>query len=272
MNEYFDELATLDPTRVRAVGFRFDKAGSKFIENGREISALELPDNVKRWGTRPLIDATTLNYPELQLIFHTLSDLSQPFDVIYVEPDDYRERDDIDAISGQQKFDLSDDGPGLEQLWPFVGTTQSNCTNIISMGFEGHRVVSLLSSDQLSEPGLESVRLIVGVPAYRAGFDLDSLRQNSEALRLVECADDRELTFVAANNAFEMYQQLNKIAKAKDERWSFNLVPFGTKPSAIAMAWFATKNHRSSIVTYDFVSKKKGRSTGVGRTHFIEFG
>ena len=50
-----------------------------------------------------------------------------------------------------------------------------------------------------------------------------------------------------------------------------NLIPFGTKPAAVGMAWFAVNHDEEVIVTFDNTRVADGRSSGVGRIHLTQF-
>jgi hypothetical protein len=222
-----------------------------------------------------LIDATSLAYPEIQYLLYWLHSIDCPFDLIYVEPEHYQP--DKNKQASEYKYALSDDGRGLLQLPPFIGTTQDQTINVISIGFEGHRVAGVLNNDQLQDPGFDDVRVVIGIPAFKAGFDQISLKCNSMALKQIQKLPRREVTFVAPNNPYSMIlflEELNRSIETSSEGYplkNINLVPFGTKPAAIGMAWFAVKHQENSIVTYDHVKKLAGRSSGVGKIHFTQF-
>lgn len=243
--------------------------------NDEQIPVRELEYKLKRPNEKPLIDATSLEYPEIQYLFYWLHSINCPFDLIYVEPEHYQS--DKNKLITEYKFALSDDGTGVLQLPPFIGTTQDQTINVISIGFEGHRVAGILNNDQLQDPGFEDVRIVVGIPAFKAGFDQISLKCNSMALKQIQKSPRHDVKFVAANNPHSMtlfLEELSRSIETSSEGYplkNINLIPFGTKPAAIGMAWFAVKHQGNSIVTYDHVKKLAGRSSGVGKIHFAQF-
>ncbi|MDC9725001.1 MAG: hypothetical protein PSN44_03650 [Gammaproteobacteria bacterium] len=242
--------------------------------NNSEYRISEFASKLEKPSSTPLIDATSLSYPEIQYLFYWLNKINCPFDLVYVEPEKYTEKK---VPVGEVDYLLSDDGPGVMQLAPFLGTTVTQDTiNVISIGFEGHRVAGLLNNDQLREPGFDDVRLVLGVPAFKAGYDRVSIIKNIEVFREVLKLQRYELDFAAANNPYSMIHLLEKIKSTTNIMpdtpiKSINLIPFGTKPAAIGMAWFAAKYQEDIIVTYDHVVKLPGRSEGVGRIHLASF-
>lgn len=254
---------------------RFDADCSSLVVNDKKISIRELEQGITRPSEKPLIDATSLAYPEIQYLLYWLHIIDCPFDLIYVEPEHYQS--DKKKQATEYKYALSDDGTGVLQLPPFIGTTQGQTINVISIGFEGHRVAGILNNDQLQDPGFEDVRVVIGVPAFKAGFDQISLKCNSVALKQIQKSPRREVKFVAANNPHSMtlfLEELNKSISINSEGYpvkNINLIPFGTKPAAIGMAWFAVKHQENCIITYDYVRKLTGRSYGVGKIHFAQF-
>lgn len=237
--------------------------------NGQAIRIRELHTALPRPEGKLLIDATSLNYPELQYLFYWLEQINCPFDLIYVEPEKYISSDVEFGL--KDNFQLSEDGPGLSQLPPFLGGTQSEVINVLSIGFEGHRVMGLLNNDEFTDPGLDFINLVVGVPAFKAGFERTSLKANSSALEIITKSAKKEVHFASANNPYAVLSYLKKVSKGSISQ-SINLIPFGTKPTAVGMAWFAVKNKDDTIVTYDHVKKLSGRSKGVGKVHFARFG
>jgi len=239
--------------------------------NNQSISIRDFVQNTEKnpvITAKPLIDATSLSYPELQYLFYWFNKIGEPFDLLYVEPEGY-------SPSSRDKFTLSEDGLGLVQLSPFLGRIQNNIIYIISIGFEGHRVEGLLNNDEYSNPGIQEIKLIVGVPAFKAGFDRDSLKANISALTQIKQMSSREVYIAPANNPWVIIKYLNKVLKSLDKRDGYrqklSLIPFGTKPVAIGMAWFAVKNQENTIVTYDHVKNIQGRSKGIGKVHFAQF-
>lgn len=256
---------------------QFDVDTCSLQINGEKINVRKLQEKLERPSSKPLFDATSLEYPELQYLFYWMYEVQCPFDVLYVEPEQYSPN----KVKGNKQinfsFSLSEDGPGVLQLPPFIGSTQDETINVISMGFEGHRVAGLLNNDQLQDPGFDEVIVVIGVPAFKAGFDQISIKCNSFALKQIQKLPKSSVVFSAANNSHSMLTFLESLQKSifsgnsELPTKNINLVPFGTKPSAIGMAWFAVNHQENTIVTYDYIKKLSGRSLGVGKIHLAQF-
>jgi hypothetical protein len=86
---------------------------------------------------------------------------------------------------------------------------------------------------------------------------------------------DADFKVVSANDPLQNYEALNTVGssfKALNRRGkrAMHLAPIGTKPVAIAMAWYAINNKGTGII-YDFIKKKNKRSRGVGKIHFWRY-
>ncbi|MDP1657867.1 MAG: hypothetical protein Q8L73_00770 [Methylotenera sp.] len=267
----------LNDKSEKILSVQFDVVTCSLKVNGKQIKIREFEQNLEHPNSKPLIDATSLEYPEIQYLFYWLHSIQCPFDVLYVEPKHYTSKKVMSKPLVDFEFALSEDGPGVLQLPPFIGSTRNETINVISMGFEGHRVAGLLNNDQLQDPGFDDVRVVIGIPAFKAGFDQISLKYNSIALKQIQKLPRREAIFAAANNPYSMtafLEQLQKSIRPENEGVplrNINLIPFGTKPAAIGMAWFAVKHQDNTVVTYDHIKKLPGRSEGVGRIHFAQF-
>lgn len=261
---------TLSENAKEIFSVEYDDSHQYLKFDGQKISLRELvgPKNLPVISGRPIIDATSLNYPELQYLFYWFNKIEKPFDLIYVEPMSYQPK-------SQDQFHLSEDGIGLAQLPPFLGRTQNNLVYVISIGFEGHRIEALLNNDEYNNPGFQDIKVIVGVPAFKAGFDRNSLKANIGALSQVKTMSHKEVHIASANNPWVIVEYLKKVYKSLDKfaevPQKLSLIPFGTKPTAIGMAWFAVKHPEETIVTYDYVKKVSGRSKGIGKVHFARF-
>lgn len=271
---------TQDYLNTRAdkiLSVQFDVENCSLQVNGDKINAREFKQKLERPCSKPLIDATSLEYPEIQYLFYWLHEIQCAFDVLYVEPEHYSSNSTKGIRQATPSFALSEDGPGVLQLPPFIGSTQNETVNVISMGFEGHRVAGLLNNDQLQDPGFDEAIIAIGIPAFKAGFDQISIKCNSIALKEIRKLPKSSVIFTAANNSHSMMIFLEKLQKSilsgnkESPTKNINLIPFGTKPAAIGMAWFAVNNQENTIVTYDYIKKLSGRSSGVGKIHLAQF-
>lgn len=209
-----------------------------------------------------LIDATSLALPELIYLFMIMNYRNKDFDVIYVQPNSYSsiKESGVDSIN---TFELSDDGIGIQQLPPFIGLTE-NSTMMIFLGFEGHRVGTLLQTEELNT---DNAICLLGIPAYKLGWEKNTLSNNYKQLEMLKNNKSASFQFSAANDPLKTYEtiKLNHTALSYEKK-RICLAPLGTKPATIAAAQFAT-NNQNTIVIYDFVKRKERRSLGTDLVH-----
>ena len=214
---------------------------------------------------RFLVDATSLSFPEIIHIFTILNNNKSDFDLIYVQPDGYTESSSSSEIVNT--FELSDDGIGIRQIPPFVGITD-NSVMFITLGFEGHRLGSLINSEEYN---IKDLHCLIGNPPFKIGWENNALSNNYKNLDLIRKGMDAYFSYAGANDPIKTYETIKKIyISSKYERKKLCLVPFGTKPSAIAVAQFAVNNN-GVVIIYDFVKKKSNRSSGVDLLHTWSF-
>jgi hypothetical protein len=220
---------------------------------------------------RVLIDATSLLLPELLYLLYWANTTQQRFDVMYVEPSGYKEKPDKPKIGSHRlDYSLSEDGPGLCML-PRYALPMDGSHLVVALGYEGHRFGSLLISDEINPANISG---ILGVPPFELGMEKNSYARNYSIMEEARKNCDANFHAIAANDPLQNYQLLKTIfqseaASLRPNR-KLHLAPFGTKPVALGMAWFAINNKGVSII-YDFVKKKRMRSVGVGKIHFWRF-
>lgn len=233
--------------------------------NDDEVKIGAIKDYILPNG-RFLVDATSLSFPEIVHIFTILNHNKSDFDLIYVQPDGYTESNSNNSETSNT-FELSDDGIGIRQIPPFVGITD-NSVMFITLGFEGHRLGSLINSEEYN---IKDLHCLIGNPPFKIGWENNALSNNYKNLDLIRKGMDAYFSYAGANDPIKTYETIKKIYKSSEyERKKLCLVPFGTKPSAIAVAQFAVNNNRVVII-YDFVKKKRNRSSGVDLLHTWSF-
>lgn len=261
--DWADEFIRKISKQVQPVSYNPDNVS---IEIGAEEFGVRNLDAYSIPAGKCLIDATSLALPELIHLFSIFSKKRRKFDVIYVQPNGYNEKKNkgIDSVT---TFDLSDDGLGIQQLPPFVGFT-ANSSLFVFLGFEGHRVGSLIYSDEFRS---DSATCLIGVPAFKIGWESKSLSSNYKQISELKNNLGGRFRFAGANDPLQTYAAIELVySSLKYEKKSMCLAPFGTKPAAIAAAQFAV-NNEGVIMTYDFVRKKKRRSDGADIVHTWSF-
>lgn len=248
----------------------FNPEASTLKINNQIINIADIESFTNLSG-RILLDATSLSFPELLYFFLLAKNTKKDFDIVYVEPHEYSRTEETKGHIKTTRFDLSIDGPGINLLPRFLSTTQ-NSNIAVSLGFEGHRFGALLQSDEFA--GSKFMGMI-GVPPFDAGWERLSYEANSD--RIAQAMQERRATFevAGANDPYANYSLLDRFYAShndplKPDPPGFHVAPFGTKPVAIAMAWFAV-THNNIGVLYDFVRKKDKRTYGCGRVHLWQF-
>lgn len=215
-----------------------------------------------------LIDSTSLDIPELSLTLkalHTISGLEVY--IIYVEPAEYAS-DPTKALD-HEEFSLSEEISGFEGTGiPTISMpvdSELYRRFIFFVGFEGGRFQNAIETYDISS---EEVRIFFGLPAFRPGWEVKSIRRNLQALN--ERSYSGRISYCSASSSTDALISLNKVASHDKETINY-IVPLGTKPNSIAAILYMLENPDSTRLLYDQPHKKHERSRGVGRLHFYHY-
>lgn len=233
----------------------------------RNLSDYRLPEG------KILVDGTSLSLPELLHVFTMLNSKQSSFDVCYIQPSTYKEHESRTGYN-TTAYDLSDDGLGVQQLPPFVGTS-NNSRILFFLGWEGHRLGALIHSEELN---IMDFTCIAGIPSYQVGWENTTLSCNFMNIKELLGATPI-FRFSGANDPVRTYKIIQEVyASTTYRNHSLSIAAFGTKPSAIAAAQFAVNNAETSkgqrqelIMLYDFVKIKSDRSQGMSIMHIWTF-
>lgn len=214
-----------------------------------------------------LVDSTSLPFPELLHLFKLLNKQKRSFDVMYVQPDKYNESN-THGLKATITYDLSDDGVGVQQIPPYVGYS-SDSIIFFFLGWEGHRLGSLINSDEFN---ITNITCLLGIPPFKASWDYKILSSNYNQLMELNNITSPRFKYAGANDPIKTYGLIQEVyvAASYQKKW-LSLAPFGTKPAAIAAAQFAVNNNERLIMLYDFVIKKQKRSLGTDLVHLWRF-
>lgn len=262
----------LDVVSRNKVTVNFDNETAELnFSGGDSISVADISDLPVPEG-RILFDATSLSLPELVYLMEWAKITSKDFDVIYVEPSAYSAQRYKSKIGIQSiDYSLSEDGPGLCMLPRFTYPIDEGHL-VVALGYEGHRFGALLISDEITPTGMTGM---LGVPPFVLGWERNTYSKNYAQMLDARKQYDAEFKVVSANDPLQNYDVLNTVdrsfrALSRRGRRAMHLAPIGTKPVAIAMAWYAINNKGTGIL-YDFIRKKSKRSKGVGKVHFWRY-
>jgi hypothetical protein len=216
---------------------------------------------------RVLIDSTSLAFPEILYLFSIFERDGQSFDVLYVQPESYKKNTEDKHLDDIETFSLSDDGVGPRQLQPFVNYSD-DISLTVCLGFEGHRFGALVHSEEFN---IKSLNYIIGVPAFKLGWENKTLANNYKMMMEVGSGLESNYKIAPANDPICIYESIDSAYKSATYlKRTFFLAPFGTKPAAVAAANFAV-NKKQLVVIYDFVRKKKQRSSGTDLVHLWRY-
>jgi hypothetical protein len=227
-------LVVYDPLRFEL------KVGDE-VFRGDELE--DLP--IKFPATTVVIDATTMEFPEIALVLRAYRRLShKPPRVVflYTEPEEYVRRPAREAPAPGSAFDLTLAFRAKNAIPAF--------TPMLSGSDKAHLVAFL---------GFEG--------AFQATWDMHALMANT---RLIE-QHRPSVRFSGANNprgAYLLLQEVHGSLRGSSCN-RLAVAPFGTKPAAIGAALYCTETDAVRLV-YDHPERKAGRTRGVHCTHWFE--
>ncbi|WP_396587733.1 hypothetical protein [Bermanella sp. R86510] len=247
---------------IKSVRFDYNDSALFINSDPIKISTLIIPFLNK--DLKVLIDATTLTFPEILYLFIYLERNKINFDVLYIQPQDYKQSSDPSSTE-IQPVRLSIDGLGPKPLPPYVQTSRKS-SMLVFLGFEGHRLGSISNSDIF---GMPEFSCLLGVPGFKAGWENKAIYNNMPYLTQLNV---KSILLSGANDPIYTYNIIERQHQAaKYDRKNLFLAPFGTKPAGIAAANYAVNNPTNLGIIYDFIQGKNGRSEGTGTAHIWKF-
>lgn len=255
----------------RSAFVQYDPQRFELIIDGTSFRSDELEDIPRKFPASSIvIDATTMEFPEIALILRAYRKLSfQPARCvfIYTEPREYVRRPAGESPAPGSAFDLSLGFRAKNAIPAFTPLLSGgNKAHLVAfLGFEGARLLRVLSDDD--GHFYTDVTVVFGTPPYQATWDMHALMANT---RLIEQFSPG-VRFSGANNPRGAYMLLQEVHRGLDGSQCNRLAvaPFGTKPAAIGAALYCVEMDRMRVV-YDHPERKEGRTRGVHRTHWFE--
>ena len=204
-----------------------------------------------------VIDATTLGVSELFYAIRSLVDLGiYRFKIIYVEPGEYTR-----VGPAQDSFALSAQNAGFRPLPRSIVDLSSDEVEagVFFIGYEANRLENALESHQML--AYKDLKVVVGIPAFQAGWELNSIVPHLELL------NDVNVSYCSANDPDSAFESLNETLKSLSPNAKMFVAPIGTKPCSIAATIFAAIHPSRVGLMYDHRTKSKNRSSGVHVWH-----
>lgn len=236
----------------------------------RADSVIDLPRNVRAGSI--LLDATTLEFPEIVLILHAYNSLPRGRKprcaFIYTEPEGYTKKPADEAITPGVAFHLSSHFKAKNPIPPFTSMFRAGTKArlVAFLGFEGSRLSQVLNDEDGHY--YHQVTVVFGMPPFQASWDLHALLANYRLLQ----RENTHVRYCSASNPRAAYQLLLEAHQANigGETNRLAVAPFGTKPMALGAALYCVENPSTPRIIYDHPVRVKGRSFGVARTHLYE--
>jgi hypothetical protein len=112
----------------------------------------------------------------------------------------------------------------------------------------------------------ECASVAFGVPAFKAGWEIDSMANNISVIRDQRIRGD--VYFCGAENPKAVFELLNNVYGGLSRNERLILAPIGTKPHGIGVALFAAIRRKVGIL-YDHPRPAKDRTSQLGHWHLF---
>ena len=211
-----------------------------------------------------VLEATTLGFVEILLCCRTLYRVDGfRLDIIYAEPEMYRSRRRQHLLH-RRDFELSNEVTGYRGVpgstFFLEGRASRRC--VFLLGYEEARMRRAFEELQVIEPTRTS--LVFGVPAFKAGWEMDSIANNIAVIREQNITGG--IYYCGAENPAAVVEVLGNIHSALQTNERLFVAPIGTKPHGIGVALFVSK-HPNVGVLYDHPRRASGRTSRLGNWH-----
>ncbi len=253
---------------------RFDASDPKIYLDGNQVLRDRLAGCI-RGKARILLDATTLGLGEiLQVLLVLGRECIRAVEFLYTEPKQYTRRTDESAAGRQLRdFNLTKNC-SFCSIHGFAHEYDANmlATHVFLLGFEPGRIRNAIEQRGDFNPERYRSHAVVGVPAFQAGWESNSIRPHLAVMEDLEITE-RSITYCQANSIRESYMTLwDLYRQLGDERGCFFVSPLGTKPHAVGAGLFLLETKGSDIPTslyYDHPKRINKRSSDVATWHHV---
>tara|TARA_Y100001934_G_scaffold147459_1_gene177075 strand:+ start:3312 stop:4229 length:918 start_codon:yes stop_codon:yes gene_type:complete len=261
------KFSTSEAARVSKESFYFQYDSDELqINLGSEVCECheftELLINLLSKGS-VLIDATSLDIPELVLLFKSLLESRvEEYHVFYVEPESYKE--DGTFPSAELEYSLSDNFLGFESTGlPEISKPvhNGNCQFYLFAGFEKSR---LQSAFELYEMNKSNAVVALGAPGFNLGWENISFSSNLKVVHDNEMIGAIE--FTAAGCPASAYAMLLGYLE-RNRTSDIFVLPLGTKPCSVGALFFVVNHPANVSILFDRPVRKEGRTSGVGKKY-----
>ena len=249
----------------RVYQLHYDPIDFEVDVNGRKIGVDEFEAFFFTMVNGPIVlEATTLGFVEILLCCRTLQRVDGfKLDIIYAEPEMYRSKRHRHLLH-RRDFELSDEVTGYRGVpgstFFLEGRASGRC--VFLLGYEEARMRRAFEELQVIEPTRTS--LVFGVPAFKAGWEMDSIANNIAVIREQNISGG--IYYCGAENPAAVVEVLSDIHGALRTNERLFVAPIGTKPHGIGVALFVSR-HPNVGVLYDHPRRASGRTRRLGNWH-----
>lgn len=274
-----DERGSATTSALRGIArtvssLHFDASNQGTFLDGNETNRDRLASHI-RGKTRVLIDATTLGLGEILQILLAISRVeNRTVEFLYAEPKKYMRRTAESAIDRQLRDFSLTNNCSFCSVQGFAHEYQANmrAAHVFLLGFEPARILNAIEQRNDFDRDLYRCQVIIGVPAFQAGWESNSIRPHLAILEELDIGE-HSITYCQANSIRETYLTLwDLYRQLGDERGCFFVSPLGTKPHAVGAALFLMETKGNDIATslyYDHPERLPERSLEVATWHHV---
>lgn len=259
----------------KLLSLRFDVNNQQIYLDGNQIlrsSLVTLIGDKKR----VLLDATTLGMAEILQVLLVVGNLeNRAIEFLYAEPKQYTRRTPENMPIRQMRHFSLTQNCIFRTVQGFAHQYDAGmkATHVFLLGFEPARVQNAIEQRGGFNEKSDLCHLIVGVPAFQAGWESNAIRPHLSLLEELKVTE-RSITYCQANSIREAYITLwDLYHHLGDEHGCFFISPLGTKPHTVGAALFLLETKGNDIPTslyYDHPERIKNRSSSVAVWHHVK--
>lgn len=243
----------------------YDGRSMALTIDGQVTQRADLLDMVASATNKPIaLETTTLGFVEVLLCCRAAHGYTSTLDCLYVEPEDYRRSPDPHLLA-KRDFELSGEIVGFRGI---PGTTKMLNDRraqkyVFFVGYEGARFRRAFTDLEMLQG--RSSNVIFGIPAFKAGWEMDSIANNVPVMRDEHVSS---VYFCGADNPRAAVEILSTTYDSLQPSETMFVAPIGTKPHGVATALFSAQRPEVGII-YDHPHRSPARSTSVGQWHLF---
>ena len=244
---------------------RYDGHSMGFTIDGQPADSLYLRNIVASAANEPIaLETTTLGFVEVLLCSRAAYGQTATLDCLYVEPQDYRRSHDPHLLA-KRDFELSGEIVGFRGIPGATKMLNDRRAQkyVFFLGYEGARFRRAFTDLEMLKG--RSSNVIFGIPAFKAGWEMDSIANNVPIMRDEHVS---AVYFCGADNPRAAVDVLSTMYDSLQSDETMFVAPIGTKPHGVATALFSAQRPDVGII-YDHPRRSPARSTSVGQWHLF---